>query len=59
MELKEGSKVNVGIWTGKIVKVRPNKKIGLTEENNREAKYDILLENIPESKLRQKDNGTD
>jgi hypothetical protein len=59
-QLKEGNKINVGSLIGKIVKVKPNKKIGLTEEGKREPKYDILLEDIPQSKLiKPESNGTD
>lgn len=44
--------------TGKISEVHKNNKIGFAQENDRETKYNILFEDIPEHLIND-DNGTD
>ena len=58
MKYKIGDTVEINGIRGRIEKADVNNKIGFLEENNREAVYTIVFENVPESKIFVK-NGTD
>jgi len=53
-----GDTITLHGFTGRISEVHKNKKIGFIQEQDRENKYDILFENIPEHEIKIED-GTD
>lgn len=53
-----GDTITLQGFTGRISEVHKNKKIGFTQENDRETKYTIVFENIPEHEIKIED-GTD
>lgn len=53
-----GDTVTINGFTGKIRKIHRNIKIGFTQEQDRENRYDIVFENIAEHEIKIED-GTD
>lgn len=53
-----GDTITLHGFTGRISEVHKNKKIGFIQEQDRENKYDIIFENIPEHEIKIED-GTD
>lgn len=53
-----GDTITLHGFTGRISEIHKNKKIGFTQENDRETKYTIVFENIPEHEIKIED-GTD
>lgn len=44
-------------FVGKISAIHKNTKIGFTQESDRETKYDILFEDIPEHLIKPIEDG--
>lgn len=55
---KVGDTITLHGFTGKISEVRINKKIGFSQEQDRETRYNILFEDVPEHAI-TKENGND
>lgn len=53
-----GDTITLQGFTGKISEVHVNKKIGFAQEQDRETRYTIIFENIPEHEIKI-ENGTD
>lgn len=53
-----GDTITLQGFTGRISEVHKNKKIGFTQENDRETRYTIVFENVPEHEIKIED-GTD
>lgn len=52
-----GDTITLQGFTGRISEVHKNKKIGFTQENDRETRYTIVFENVPEHEIKI-ENGT-
>ena len=50
-----GDTITLHGFTGRISEIHKNKKIGFTQENDRETKYTIVFENIPEHEIKIED----
>ena len=50
-----GDTITLQGFTGRISEVHKNKKIGFTQENDRETRYTIVFENIPEHEIKIED----
>lgn len=53
-----GDTITLQGFTGRISEVHVNKKIGFAQEQDRETRYTIIFENIPEHEIKI-ENGTD
>lgn len=53
-----GDTITLHGFTGRISEVHKNKKIGFSQEQDREPRYNILFEDVPEHLIKEED-GTD
>jgi len=53
-----GDTITLQGFTGRISEVHKNKKIGFAQEHDRETRYTIVFENVPEHEIKIED-GTD